>query len=272
MTDWDNIKMDWRATFAGRVLLNAVHAKGDVELWVRSRKQWNKWWIEARFDGCFGEPLGCGPLREAFDAPEHSFETVLAIAESTWGIVQSAGVGVTGWLADDRYRSAPVSWDGSLRPSSGICNNTTCMCVYNRETLDDHLCPDCAQAETSARAVALSKKWQAEYNRREIELRRREIEVGAARANPSHLYLIQNGDTTHYKIGITGNVKNRVAAIQTSNPQQVGLVHTVKPQTKSARRVETQLHKHFADRRVYHEWFNLGAEQVEECIALMDAS
>jgi len=80
-------------------------------------------------------------------------------------------------------------------------------------------------------------------------------------------YLIQNGETCDYKIGITTNIKQRITSIQTSNPCKVGLVHYVE---SNNRELEKLLHSHFSKNNVHNEWFRLNVSDVDECKALMD--
>ena len=66
----------------------------------------------------------------------------------------------------------------------------------------------------------------------------------------------------HYKIGMTGNIRNRLKQIQaTAGPYTVYLKGWV--QVPDAREYERELHQRFADSRVNGEWFSLANDEVE---------
>ena len=85
---------------------------------------------------------------------------------------------------------------------------------------------------------------------------------------PQMLYLMQNGDTNQYKIGITNNLNTRWSSLQTGCPGELKILkvwtHT---QRKFILRYERVLHRFFETLgqrlRANGEWFTLNQEQVE---------
>lgn len=86
---------------------------------------------------------------------------------------------------------------------------------------------------------------------------------------PQMLYIMQNGNTNQYKIGITNNLNNRWKQIQTGCPGDLQVIkvwtHT---QRKFILRYEKILHKHFTQLgqrlRNNGEWFTLTKPQLQE--------
>lgn len=74
---------------------------------------------------------------------------------------------------------------------------------------------------------------------------RREYENGAC------IYLIEAGE--HYKIGITTDLKRRLASINCGLPHADATVIAVR---SGGRDLEAQLHNELAHRRVKGEWFD----------------
>lgn len=65
------------------------------------------------------------------------------------------------------------------------------------------------------------------------------------------LYIISCGDLI--KIGVTKNIEQRMAALQTGNPQQLILEHI--EEKNEAYKIESYLHQTFNEHRVKGEWF-----------------
>lgn len=73
---------------------------------------------------------------------------------------------------------------------------------------------------------------------------------------PGYIYLIKAGE--HYKIGKSTNVARRMQ--QFNLPIPIELLHTIAAQDMG--RVESYLHKRFADQRVRGEWFTLSPDDI----------
>lgn len=87
----------------------------------------------------------------------------------------------------------------------------------------------------------------------------------------THLYLIQCGAL--FKIGIAHNVGQRMKQLRTSNPLEMQLLHTLLFECKQdAHTMELALHRHFSNRRVSGEWFNLSPSEVQFVLTLTSAS
>jgi hypothetical protein len=80
-----------------------------------------------------------------------------------------------------------------------------------------------------------------------------------------YVYLVQSGQ--HFKIGITGNIKQRVISLETVVPEGVKLLahcHTINHVA-----LEKQLHDRYAKKRLNGEWFELAPEDVVELVTLL---
>lgn len=74
----------------------------------------------------------------------------------------------------------------------------------------------------------------------------------------SFVYLIQNLETSKYKIGISKNPKKRIKQLQTGSGEDLKLIHKYK--SKFPRKVETALHNRYSPDKARGEWFNLSLE------------
>jgi hypothetical protein len=74
-----------------------------------------------------------------------------------------------------------------------------------------------------------------------------------------YLYLIRSGD--HVKIGISRNIKARLADLQVGNPVPLAIIATFA--FADAGPVERAVHERFADARVRGEWFQLKEGDLE---------
>jgi len=82
-----------------------------------------------------------------------------------------------------------------------------------------------------------------------------------AKVTEGHLYLLHATGTDRYKIGITRQLTSRIRAIASQSPYPIQFVaHYPSGDIWSD---EQFWHKHFADRRVHGEWFELGEQDVE---------
>lgn len=75
-----------------------------------------------------------------------------------------------------------------------------------------------------------------------------------------NVYLITNGD--YYKIGITkGNITKRIQSLQTGNPNPLILVNSYT--SNNYRKIESWFHRHYRDKRLEGEWFDLTHDDVD---------
>jgi hypothetical protein len=79
---------------------------------------------------------------------------------------------------------------------------------------------------------------------------------------PVYVYVIAQEDdgnmSSPTKVGITTNVKARLASVQTGSPHKLQLVHAfVAPSRAIARIIEGGFHEGCADRRLNGEWFDI---------------
>jgi len=76
-----------------------------------------------------------------------------------------------------------------------------------------------------------------------------------------YVYLLQSG-RNKYKIGTTKTINNRIATLQTGNPEKLVLVHHFA--SNEAARHEKLLHEKYKEKLVRNEWFELSTEEVQE--------
>jgi len=70
---------------------------------------------------------------------------------------------------------------------------------------------------------------------------------------PSSIYVMSDGE--FIKIGVTSNMKSRLVRIQSGNPRKVKVIYS--SQVKNAQKIEHKTHKHFHEKRLMGEWFDL---------------
>jgi hypothetical protein len=78
------------------------------------------------------------------------------------------------------------------------------------------------------------------------------------------LYLIQQKGSNYFKIGISKNIKRRLANLQSGNPNKLYVVRYWDI-PKEAYKLESLLHCMFAEYHVLLEWF-----EVEDVTILLD--
>ena len=76
------------------------------------------------------------------------------------------------------------------------------------------------------------------------------------------MYILQNGDTSEYKIGITNNLNKRMASLQTGCPNELKIVKLFTHyDRKQIMKYERVLHRYYTKCgcriRTNGEWFNL---------------
>ena len=71
-----------------------------------------------------------------------------------------------------------------------------------------------------------------------------------------YIYFLRSGLRGPVKIGVAKNVDNRVASLQIGNPHELLLITKVKCKSRAhAFRLENELHKIFARKKIRGEWF-----------------
>ena len=85
---------------------------------------------------------------------------------------------------------------------------------------------------------------------------------------PVFVYVIRMSCSVGFvKIGISNDVKRRVASIQTSNPYNLEVVRLWGPFSHEyARRLEQRLHSAFDDRGGRGEWFSVDPEEISAVV------
>lgn len=85
--------------------------------------------------------------------------------------------------------------------------------------------------------------------------------------NPIYVYLIQNLETSRYKIGISKNPSKRIKQLQTGSGEELKLIHTY--ESDNARKIETALHNRYSPQNTYGEWFEISLLEevvfINEC-------
>ena len=82
-----------------------------------------------------------------------------------------------------------------------------------------------------------------------------------------YLYLLKD-ESKNYKIGITGNLKNRFKSINSSNPTVKIVMYKITIGTNfgqlqnKIKKDEDILHRKFAKKRTKYEWFKLGKRDI----------
>lgn len=87
-----------------------------------------------------------------------------------------------------------------------------------------------------------------------------------------YIYLIQNGDTRLFKIGVSNKPKRRIKSLQTGNPLTLTLVCTIACVNVPAYRAEAIIHNHLKKHRVGGEWFSLTNDQIIRLVRVMQAT
>lgn len=72
-----------------------------------------------------------------------------------------------------------------------------------------------------------------------------------------HLYLFQNSETKHFKIGRSKNVKSRLNSLNLASPHRIDLIFEIKEKGP----LEKRVHGLFSKLRTNSEWF-----EGEDCI------
>lgn len=83
-----------------------------------------------------------------------------------------------------------------------------------------------------------------------------------------YVYLIQKGDSNHYKIGITHKVNQRVKSLQTASSESLKIIHIFS--TNFNRKLESYLHRYFKSKQLSGEWFSLEELEVNTFLEICD--
>lgn len=75
-----------------------------------------------------------------------------------------------------------------------------------------------------------------------------------------HVYIIRQGTTRFFKIGVSNNPQNRLKNLQTGNPHQLKLVFSVPCHGISAYKAERIIHTYLHRDQVKNEWFNINTD------------
>lgn len=84
--------------------------------------------------------------------------------------------------------------------------------------------------------------------------------ASAGRA-PGRVYLVKAIGQDAYKIGASKNLTGRMRYFHTNLPFKVYLVHVI--ETPDPKRLERELHKLFAGKRINGEWFRLSEADID---------
>ena len=81
----------------------------------------------------------------------------------------------------------------------------------------------------------------------------------------TYCYLIYNPITNLYKIGITGNIDNRINQLRCQSGCDlilIGYVNSAKEIDVSAKSIELFLHEYFKNKRKIGEWFDFSKKDL----------
>jgi len=75
------------------------------------------------------------------------------------------------------------------------------------------------------------------------------------------IYVIGTDDKQ--KIGISGDVHQRLRTLQTGNPEKLVIHHTIEVPSSRSRLIERMIHKEFSYLRLKGEWFSMTPEKAK---------
>lgn len=81
-------------------------------------------------------------------------------------------------------------------------------------------------------------------------------------SNLKYVYLIQQGDSDLYKIGVSKNINKRKSSLQTANPLNLKIIDS--HLTENSFKVESIMHKKWNLYKQKGEWFQLTQENIKE--------
>ena len=81
------------------------------------------------------------------------------------------------------------------------------------------------------------------------------------------VYIIRQGDTRLFKIGVSNNPMRRLKNLQTGNPHPLKMMFSVACHGLSAYEAEALIHRHLSKERVKGEWFDIQSDDRVVSIA-----
>lgn len=93
------------------------------------------------------------------------------------------------------------------------------------------------------------------------------MKKGRRNAEEQNLYIMQNGKNKEYKIGITGDLTQRRAELQTGCPYELRIIKVwTHYDRKKIQHYETTIHRFYRHQKLRKdgEWFKLTDIQLEE--------
>lgn len=82
-----------------------------------------------------------------------------------------------------------------------------------------------------------------------------------------YVYFIYNPSTTHYKVGKTISLEQRIKQLQTGNEVRLVIKKFIDDQNPE---IEKYLHEYFKDKKILNEWFDITSADVERVINLVE--
>ena len=128
--------------------------------------------------------------------------------------------------------------------------------------LDECLETEYVRKEFSGQYKFTHETVEEEKSRELWEDRQKEKIINTTEIDPVFVYIIETNNK--YKIGIAGDLSNRVRQITTSSPYQVTVLYYHKMNSrKSAIEKEKLLHDKFSTKRLRGEWFELDKDDLD---------
>jgi len=93
-----------------------------------------------------------------------------------------------------------------------------------------------------------------------IEVKKENIKING------NIYIIL-GESGRYKIGVSGNIKNRISSLRVSSSEKLKISHTAK--VADPYKTEKELHDIFRDKNTHGEWFELNSNDLKDAISYL---
>ena len=84
----------------------------------------------------------------------------------------------------------------------------------------------------------------------------------------STIYILNDGDE-YYKIGLSGNVVDRINSLQSGNPRELKAIYT-SCRLENAAQVEYAIHLAYRHKNVRNEWFRFSNDDVKTIIKVLE--
>ena len=81
----------------------------------------------------------------------------------------------------------------------------------------------------------------------------------------SYVYFLTDADTDggFIKIGVSNDIGRRMAQLQSQVPFRLRCIEFIEATSQNeAYKIEHALHRHFKDRRLMREWFDIGQDEI----------